>query len=520
MARHMKDDSRAPRDPGDLPEQDVPDLEDILGEFGYFDDIEDADTLSEEYALLSAEAPGPETSAGAEETSGQSPKTPDALPEGKELSSVFTEADAPSPEDEADAPGENAPGETVSETAAAPVKRPAPKRKPAAPPRKSSSGKKKRRRKRSRRKKDRFKLGLIIYLLFLGMLIVGLLVMLWIGLDRSQQRMDAENEALAKQRAEEAERQAHERAVYRAPQLAFEQWLAGADADYWTDLWVRGHDGGLDDPNSVKEYLSSLLTAAEPFKSLDYTAEKPVYVLKNGDRRLAEITLSGSDVSWSVSDVRLLIEGHEKASVRVASGSRVYCNGVALGPDYIVDSSSYFTYDPLRDKLINPVTWDTYEVSGLLLEPSLTADPPEGGIVTETAEGDFLLCLDEASGKPYQTRAVNFVKAYLNYYLNGYNGTWGNLYAALAYLTPGYQAYKDLQDTYNGVVWNSPYTNVDTSLTSAGDVVIWADNCYSTDVIYDAKGIQNGQQGGYAATMRIYFLKTDAGYIISNFEIL
>ena len=212
----MKDDSRAPRDPGDLPEQDVPDLEDILGEFGYFDDIEDADTLSEEYALLSAEAPGPESSAGAEETSGQSPKTPDALPEGKELSSVFTEADAPSPEDEADAPRENAPGETVSETAAAPVKRPAPKRKPAAPPRKSSSGKKKRRRKRSRRKKDRFKLGLIIYLLFLGMLIVGLLVMLWIGLDRSQQRMDAENEALARQRAEEAERQAHERAVPRA----------------------------------------------------------------------------------------------------------------------------------------------------------------------------------------------------------------------------------------------------------------------------------------------------------------
>ena len=79
----MKDDSRAPRDPGDLPEQDVPDLEDILGEFGYFDDIEDTDTLSEEYALLSAETPQPEPSAGAEEISGQSPKTPDALPEGK-----------------------------------------------------------------------------------------------------------------------------------------------------------------------------------------------------------------------------------------------------------------------------------------------------------------------------------------------------------------------------------------------------------------------------------------------------
>ena len=511
MAKHAKDDSRSPGDGIDLSGQDLPDLEDILGEFASLKDLEDAEDLPSdtgEHVDVPPAQPSDDGRTPAEEDVPEEPKTPDALASGQDLSSLFSEAvDAP----EAD---ENA------VPAPAPVKRPAPKKKPAGSAKKRTSAKGKKRKKRSRKKKDHFKLGLIIYLILFGLVIVGLLVALWIGLDRSQQRIDAENEALAQQRAEEAARQAHERAVYRAPQLAFEDWLAGADAEYWTDLWYRDRDGDLDGRDRVKEYLSSLFTSAEAFKSLDYTSESPVYVLKNGDARLAEITLSGSDVNWSVSDVRMLIEGQEKASVRVASGSRVYCNGVALGPDYIVDSSSYFTYEPLRDKLVNPVTWDTYEVTGLLLEPTLTADPPEGGIVTETAEGDFLLCLDEAAGKPYQTRAVNFVKAYLNYYLNGYNGTWGNLYAALAYLTPGYQAYKDLQDTYNGVVWNSPYTNVDTSLTNAGDVVIWADNCYSTDVIYDAKGVQNGQQGGYSATMRIYFLKTDAGFIISNFEIL
>ena len=205
MAKHMKDNSRSPKDSGEFPEQDVPDLEDILGEFGYIDDIGDADMLSEEYALLSAEASEPEFSAETEKNSGESPKTPDALPEGKDLSSFFAEAEAPVSEDATGSPEAAAPGKTVSEAASAPVKRPAPKKKPAAPPKKKSSGKKKRRRKRSRKKKDRFKLGLIIYLVFLGMLIVGLLVMLWIGLDRSQQRIDAENEALARQRAEEAE---------------------------------------------------------------------------------------------------------------------------------------------------------------------------------------------------------------------------------------------------------------------------------------------------------------------------
>ena len=226
-------------------------------------------------------------------------------------------------------------------------------------------------------------------------------------------------------------------------------------------------------------------------------------------------------MNWSVTDVALLLKGDQSASVRVATGSRVYCNGTQLGDEYITDSSSYFRYEPLRDKLVNPVTWNTYTVDGLLLEPSITVDPPAGAVVTETAEGDYLLCLDSEAGKPYRDKSVAFVKAYLFYYMSGYNGTWGNLYGALAYLTPGYQAYRDLQDTYNGVVWNTAYGNIDTSNTVAGDVVIWSDNCYSVDVTYDANCTLNGQQIDYAdATMRIYFLKTDNGYVISNFETL
>ena len=488
MAKHRNTD---PRDAGNSidPAEDVPALEDILVEFDLLD--------------------APETSGEAE-----SDRQPAALPEGEAIADVFTHTQTVSGES-ADAPT------AVAVTESAPVKRPAPKKRPADAPKKKSASKGKRRRKSRRKKKDRFKTGLIVYLAILGLLFLGLLVALWIGLDRSQQRIDAENEAMAQQRAEQAAQKAHERAVYRAPQLAFESWLSGADAEYWTEQWYADKTDDLDGRDRVKAYLADLFTTAEAFKALDYTAERPLYVLKNGDTRLAEIALSGSDVNWSVSDVKMLVEGHEKASVRVASGSRVYCNGVALGKDYVVDSSSYFDYEELRDKLINPITWDTYEVSGLLLPPELRADPPEGGIVTETKDGDFLLCLDSDSGKPYQTRAVNFVKSYLYYFMSGYNGTWGNLYAALAYLTPGYPAYKNLQDTYNGVVWNTAYANIDTSRTSAADVVIWADNCYSVDVSYDAKCTLNGQNIDYeAATLRIYFLKTDAGYIISNFETL
>lgn len=418
--------------------------------------------------------------------------------------------------------------EAAPERPARPSSAPAKKKAPSGAVRKTAASKKKRSsakssKKRRRKKKDHFRTGLVVYLLILLAIIIALLVTLWIGLDRSQKRIDAENAELERQRQELAEEQAHATALYRAPQLAFESWLAGTNADYWTELWYADRSEDLDGRERVRAYLSERFdpAAVEPFKSLDYTDAAPVYVLKNGEDTLARVTLSGSDLDWSVSDVALLVEGSYSASVRVASGSRVYCNGVALGDDYISDSSSYFTYEPLRDTLVNPVTWNTYTVSGLLMEPTLTADPPEGGIVTETSEGDFLLCLDAAAGAAYQTRSVNFVKAYLYYYMSGGNGTWGNLYAALNYLTPGYQAYRDLQDTYNGVYWNTAYSNIDTSKTTAGDVVIWADNCYSVDVTYDADCTLNGQHIDYVdATMRIYFLNTNAGWIISNFESL
>ena len=525
MGKHVKRDNSARRPSDENFTGDTPDLEDILVEFDYLSDDEPApetETPPETAAAGEVDLPSEELSVP-EEADAAPEKTPDAFPFPQELSGFFSEEESgvgpgPAADETIAAPAAVA---TEKREAAAPVKRPAPRKKPASPARKKSAPKGKKRRRSSRKKKDHFKGGLIAYLIILGLVIIGLLVALWISLDRSQQRMDAEAEELARQRAEQAAQQAHERAVYRAPQLAFESWLGTADADYWTDLWYTDSPEDLDGRDRVREYMAGRFGAAEPFKSLDFTAEKPIYVLKDGEETLARVTLSGSDVNWSVSDVELLIEGREKASVRVASGSRVYCNEVALGADYIVDSSSYFTYDPLRDSLVNPVTWDTYEVSGLLLAPTLKADPPEGGIVTETAEGDFLLCLDAETAKPYQTRAVNFVKSYLYYYMSGYNGTWGNLYAALAYLTPGYQAYKDLQDTYNGVVWNTAYANIDTSKTTAGDVVIWADNCYSVDITYDADCTLNGQAIDYAdATMRIYFLRTDAGYIISNFETL
>ena len=49
------------------------------------------------------------------------------------------------------------------------------------------------------------------------------------------------------------------------------------------------------------------------------------------------------------------------------------------------------------------------------------------------------------------------------------------MFNALAYLVPGTNAYQTLYDTYNGVIWNTAYANIDTSNTHADSVVICED---------------------------------------------
>ena len=376
---------------------------------------------------------------------------------------------------------------------------------------------------KNRKKKGGFRKGLLTYVLVVAVIFLAALIVLWVALARFQKNKDAEKAAEAEQNAIVLQEKQHAEAVRQAPQRAFEAWLASYTADDWTNLWYEKRPENIDGRDRVRAYMEERFGSGsvQAFRSLDYTDEAPAYVLKDGDETLARVTLSGSDVNWAVSDVELELEGTKSASVEVAVGSKVFCNGTELGSEYAGEPQNNFSYEPLKDKLINPVSWTTYTVDGLLIEPELTAEPPAGCSVTKTAEGDFMLCLDGADAEKYTTRAVSFVKAYLTYYMNGYNGTWGNLYAALAYLTPGTQAYTDLQDTYNGVVWNTAYGNIDVSNTTASGVVIWADNCYSVDVTYDANCTHNGHAIDYAdATMRIYFLQTDAGFVISNYETL
>lgn len=365
----------------------------------------------------------------------------------------------------------------------------------------------------------RFRRGVIIYLCVLAVIWIGVLAVLWRYLARFQAEMDAE---AARQAAEQAQA-AYDTAVYRAPQLAFEAWQNTRTADFWTDLWYSTASNDLDDREQVTGYMGQLFAsgAVQAFKDAAFTQEAPVYLLKHGDTTLARVTLSGSGLDWQVTDVALTVPGTHAVTVWAAEGCRVLCNGRLLDDTFrAAENGVVSPAIPPAAQLENPVSLVCYTVDGLLLEPEITVEPPEGFGLTQDADGRYLLS-PERDTSAYAEWAVKFVRAYLNYYMSGEENTEDNLRAALAYLTPDTQAYQELLNTYYGVVWNHIYSDIDTSKTAAGPVILWADNCFSVDVSYDADCTTDGQHVDFAdATMRIYFLSSGNGYDISHFEVI
>ncbi len=362
--------------------------------------------------------------------------------------------------------------------------------------------------------RNRFKKGLIIYLVILALILAGANVVLWNFLAGYQ----ADQDAKALEAAQLAEQKAHEKAVYRAPQLCFEEFMAGADAEYWTGEWFTAHPDSLDVREQVLEEFEKLFCSEDTvcYKAKDFNAASPVYVIKNGDMELASVSLRGSELNWNIKDVSIELVGKESASLEVVSGCTVFCNGKELSSENIEQTRTYFDMEDLSASLKNPVTWSTYTVEGLLFPPELTAEAPADKTLVTDESGRMSYMLSADAAAAYQKQGEEMVRTLLRYYMLGNNNTAVNMNAVLSLLVNGSPAYKLVSESYNGVIWDSSYPNA-TYEATAGDVVIWADNCLSMDVVYHSEGTLNGVTNVADGTYRLYFLDSGSGYGICAF---
>ncbi len=335
------------------------------------------------------------------------------------------------------------------------------------------------------------------------------LIVLWLWLPRFQSDYDAEE--AEKQRL--ADQAAYEKALERAPQLAFEDFVDKADAQTWADAWAATHPSNFDDPEQIRELMAERFSDPElrRFKAQDYTDEHPRYVLRSGDGPLAYVTLSGSGLDWEVSDVQVLMESGEETSILVPEGYTVRCNGQVLDSSSAEAETRLLDMEPYADLVTDPVHWETYTVTGRLSHPVLTYEEPKDRPTVTDEAGNVFYTLSDEEALPYRTRAQDFVRAVLVYYMMGNYNTRGYMYSALAYVTDNSQAYNLIRDSYDGVIWDTCYGNA-TFDVNAGKLFVLGGNCLMVEVDYHTEGSVGEYKNVADGTYRVYFLDSGSGY--------
>lgn len=367
--------------------------------------------------------------------------------------------------------------------------------------------------KNTQKKQNSFGRGLYVYV-SIFIFVAGLaLIFLWLRMDRYQKGLDAD---LA-EKARQEEQAAYELAVSRAPQQAFESFIAVADAQTWAEAWYADHPANYDDPDQILALMDEHFSDPELkyFKAKDYTDETPRFAIHEEGAPLAYVSFTGSGLDWQVSDIDVLLEGGEEASLLVPEGYTVRCNGQVLDPSSAAQETRLYDMSDYADLIVDPIHLETYTVTGQLSRPVLTAEAPLGTPISTAEDGTVFYVLPEEEAEEYQGRAERFIYALLFYYMMGNSNTRSHMWGALNHVTTDSPAYQLIVNSYDGVTWDTCYGNA-TYSAEAGEVRILGANCYMVDVVYHAEGSAGGYTNVADGIYRVYFLDTGRGFGIYN----
>lgn len=364
----------------------------------------------------------------------------------------------------------------------------------------------KRRRKRKKKKKNKNKLIMRIYMIVLGVLILGTLIYLWSAMSKYQKTQD--EIALEEQRIED---------IKRAPQEYILFTLKSMSADDWANLYMAGDEDSFDDINTVSNKMNEVFINSEyqTYKSDDYTSASPSYILKSTENSdLAKIYLKGADLNWSIDKANFYL-GDLSITVNVPAGATLYLNEKEVSKDLITSLNDEVLLKTYENDLVNPIVYDVYEINHLLDTPvvSVSGDYP----VIETSPGCYSYVTNDEQSDNFKQRSDKFIRSLVYYYLMGKNNPGGNVGVVYSCIVSGSSAYRLISGSYDGVTWRTPASSTNME-TVVNDPIKIADNCYYVDVTYktDTATEYFSSEGIY----RVYFLNKGNGYGIYHFDIL
>lgn len=360
--------------------------------------------------------------------------------------------------------------------------------------------------KRKKRKVNIFTFGrfMLAYSVILIVVAIGVIGYIWSSLANYQAGIDSD---LAQ--GEE------EKMAARAPQLTFQNYIAGMTLDDLVTAWKIQNPYCFDSDETIREYLQEKIfdIQYDSYKAVDYSDSKPKYVIKNGDESLAYFTLDSNSGEWSVSDVNIAISGNASAEVIAPVTMKVTCEGIEVGDEYLGQKYE-IEVDGYDDQLINPVSYGEFRINNLIKEGDIIPQSDKDNLdVAIDAEGKYQYIL-QSGGDAYKQEAEGFINALLYYYSQGKNNVSANMANAVSYVASGSEASKIIRQSLDGVTWrrgdNATYT------TSTSDVYVVADNCYIVDVTY-RKNINSEDEEVKDQIYKVYFLDLGSGFKIYSF---
>lgn len=355
--------------------------------------------------------------------------------------------------------------------------------------------------------KKQFWKGLLIYAVVLVLIMIGVLTYLWITLDKYQKGLE-ENQKL----------EVYEENVKRAPQGYFVSYVDGMTPGDWAALWKQNNEDILDSDDTINTVMEQCFNkdAISLYRSSDYSEDNLTYIIRNADTPLVKVKLEGSGLNFKVSEQEFYIKGFITKTITVPSDCSVYVNEKLLNEAYVSQSVSGEEIAEYQEELINPVSFNTYTIEGLLAEPVISVSGSHDLVSDE--EGNYSYVLGEEAAEVVVEKAKDFAESLLYYFKMGKSDADAHMNAVLSHVVSGSKAASVIRASYDGVIWTQAGKNVNYDITT-GQVSVLADNCYLVEISYHSDDEDSKELGISDGTYKIYFLDLGKGFEIYNFEL-
>lgn len=371
-----------------------------------------------------------------------------------------------------------------------------------------------------RRRASRWRIGLLLYILFFFVVILFLMHRLWVRLKEYESSR---------------------------PQYTIDGYVTHLPAGFYSDMIRQKVEelpvSDYETADTIAETL--IIEAPDETKYTwsrnpqEYTDENPVYYVRCGNAAIASVTLeriSGTEKFdypiWRAKDPVSLIEVAEEPAydvdITIPAGASVMINGQAVSLTKMDETDSHITLDDTALNFTEQPRAQHASVSGLYVAPEVRAFDATGNQLEAVAIPDssnphqvyIFEPKDEIAPDPaLESRMEDLTKAYINYMINQNEATWDNLSIVEQYLITGSKAQTTLRSIVGDISWNNPYSERIDKVMEVGHFKMYSDTVCTCESHFELQLTKN-VVNDYVGTVRWTMVKVGDTWKGVDFEVL